>query len=84
MFSWLLQPEVYWFVPGMIWPSASLYSKCTVFTVNICCLQVSAMYKKVLSLILFDFKWHNNVLHFSVTKIFGQSVESGTSEKVLQ
>ena len=26
----------------------------------------------------------NNVLHFSVTKIFVHSVESGTSEKVLQ
>ena len=26
----------------------------------------------------------NNVLHFSVTKIFVQSVESDTSEKVLQ
>ena len=29
--------------------SASLYSKCTVFVVNICYLQVLAMYKKVLS-----------------------------------
>ena len=26
----------------------------------------------------------NNVLHFSVTKIFVPSVESGSSEKVLQ
>ena len=29
--------------------SANLYSKCTAFTVNICYLQVLAMYKKVLS-----------------------------------
>ena len=27
----VLQPEVYWFVPGMIWLSASLYSKCSCF-----------------------------------------------------
>ena len=33
----------------MIWLSASLYSKCTVFTVNLCFLQALAMYKKVLS-----------------------------------
>ena len=45
----VLQPGVYWFVPGMIWLSTSLYSKCTVFTVNICYLQVLVMYKKVLS-----------------------------------
>ena len=45
----VLQPGVYLFVPGMIWLSASLYSKCTVFTVNLCYLQVLAMYKKVLS-----------------------------------
>ena len=44
-----LQPGVYWFVPGLIWLSASLYSKCTVFTVKLCYLQVLAMYKKVLS-----------------------------------
>ena len=50
MFLWcILQPAVYWFVPGMIWLSSSLYSKCTVFTVNICYLQVLAMYKKVAS-----------------------------------
>ena len=45
----VLQPGVFWFVPGMIWLSASLYSKCTVFTVNLCYLKVLAMYKKVLS-----------------------------------
>ena len=45
----VLQPAVYSIVPGMIWLSASLYSKCTIFTVNLCCLQVLAMYKKVLS-----------------------------------
>ena len=33
----------------LIWLSASLYSKCTVFTVNFCYLQVLAMYMKVLS-----------------------------------
>ena len=43
-----LQPGVYWFVPG-IWLSASLYIKCTVFTVNICYLQLLAMYKNVVS-----------------------------------
>ena len=45
----VLQPGVYLFVPDMILLSASLYSKCTVFTVNICYLQVLAMYKKVVS-----------------------------------
>ena len=45
----VLQPRVYWFVPSMIWNSASLYSKCTVFTVNLCYFQVLARYKKVLS-----------------------------------
>ena len=45
----VFQPEVYYFFPGMIWLSASLYSKCTVFTVNICYLQVLAMYKKIVS-----------------------------------
>ena len=44
----VLQTWVY-FVPGMIWLSASLYSKCKVFTVNLCYLQVLAMYEKVLS-----------------------------------
>ena len=44
-----LQPADCWFVPGMIWLSASFYNKCTVFTVNLCYLQVLAMYKKVLS-----------------------------------
>ena len=37
------------FVPGMIRLSASLYSECTVFTVNLCHLQVLSMYMKVLS-----------------------------------
>ena len=32
----------------MIWLSPSLYSKCTVFTVNLCYLKVLAMYKKAL------------------------------------
>ena len=32
----------------MIWLSASLFSKCTLFTVNLCYLQVLAIYKKVL------------------------------------
>ena len=45
----VLQPGVYQFVPVMIWLSASLYSKCTVFRVNIRYLQVLAMYKKVVS-----------------------------------
>ena len=40
-------PDVLQFVPGMICLSVSLYSKCTVFVVNICYLQVLAMYKKV-------------------------------------
>ena len=44
-----LQPALYQFLPGMIWLSASWYSKCTVFTVNPCYLQVLAMYKKVLN-----------------------------------
>ena len=39
----VLQPAVYYFFRG------SLYIKCTVFTVILCCLQVLAMYKKVLS-----------------------------------
>ena len=45
----VVQPGVYSFVAGMIWLSASLYSKYTVFTVNICYLQALAMYNKVLS-----------------------------------
>ena len=45
----VLQPAVYYFVPGMIWLSPILYSKCTVFAVNLCYLQVLAMYKNVLS-----------------------------------
>ena len=48
-FSDVLQTGVYWFVPAMIWLSASFYSKCTVFTVNLCYLQVLAMYKKALN-----------------------------------
>ena len=43
------ESAVYQFDPGMIWLLASLYSKCTVFTVNLCYLQVLTMYKKVLS-----------------------------------
>ena len=35
-------------------------------------------------IILPDFRWHKNALHFSVRKIFAHYVESGTSEKVLQ
>ena len=45
----VLKPGVYWFVPGMIWLSASLYNKCKVFTENLWYLQVLAMYKKILS-----------------------------------
>ena len=45
----VLQPGVYQFVPDMIWLSACLHSKCTVFTINLCYLQVLATYKKVLS-----------------------------------
>ena len=30
------QPAVYWFVPSIIWFSTGLYSKCTVFTINLC------------------------------------------------
>ena len=46
-FGDVLQSRVYYFVPGIISLSASLYSKCTVFLVNICYLQVLAVYKKV-------------------------------------
>ena len=45
----VLQPAVYQFVPGVIWLSATLYSKRTVFTVNLCYLQLLTMSKKVLS-----------------------------------
>ena len=44
----VLQPAVYWFASVIIWLSAILYSECTVFTVNLCYLQILAMYKKVL------------------------------------
>ena len=40
----VLKPGVYWFVPGVTWLSASSYNKYTVFTVNICYLQVLALY----------------------------------------
>ena len=43
------QPAVYYFIPGIMRLSVSLYRKCTVFTVSLCSLQVLAMYKKVLS-----------------------------------
>ena len=43
-----LQPAVHYFVSRMIWLSATLYSKCTVFAVNLCYLQVSYV-QKVLS-----------------------------------
>ena len=43
----VLKPAVYWFARGMIWLSASLHIKCTIFTVSPCFLQVLAMYKKV-------------------------------------
>ena len=45
----VLQPASYYFVPDLIWLSASLYSECTVFTVIFYYLQVLAMYKEVLS-----------------------------------
>ena len=45
----VLQPSFYHFVPGIIWLSAGWYSKCTIFAVNLCYLQVLAMYKKVIS-----------------------------------
>ena len=32
----VLQPVVNWFVPGIMRVSASLYRKCTVFTVSLC------------------------------------------------
>ena len=48
-FGDVLQPELYQFVPGMIWVSASWLSKYIVFTVNLCSLQVWATYKKILS-----------------------------------
>ena len=48
----ILQPAFYQFVPGMIRLSASWYSECTVFTVNLCYLQVLAMYKKVVTYIV--------------------------------
>ena len=48
-FGDVLQPGIYYFVPGMMWLSASLYIKFTVFTVNLCYLQVLAICKKVLS-----------------------------------
>ena len=44
----VLQPPVYWFAPGMVWPSASLYSKYVVLTVNLSYVQVLAIYKKFL------------------------------------
>ena len=43
-FRHVLQPGIYWFVPGMIWLSANLYNKCTVFTVNLCYVQVLAFH----------------------------------------
>ena len=46
----VLQPAVYYFFSGMMWLSASLYSKCTVFTASLCYLQVFDMHKKVLKL----------------------------------
>ena len=48
----ILQPAFYQFVPGMIRLLASWYSECTVFTVNLCYLQVLAMYKKVATYIV--------------------------------
>ena len=46
----VLQPGVYWFVSGMIWLSASLYSKCTVIIYSKSLLFASISYvKKVLS-----------------------------------
>ena len=77
----------------MMWLSASFASKCTVFTVNLYYLQVLAKYKKVLCktksvmdsvfLSVFLYWWFSFDLHFSVTKIFVNSVESGTSEKFI-
>ena len=77
----------------MMWLSASFVSKCTVFTVNLYYLQVLAKYKKVLCktksvmdsvfLSVFLYWWFSFDLHFSVTKIFVNSVESGTSEKFI-
>ena len=81
----------------MMWLSASLYSKCTVFTVNLCYLQVYKLNEvnhgqKCFS-VLVVFLWPiiysilsdtNNVLHSSVKKKFVHSAESSTSEKVLQ
>ena len=40
----LLQPAVKQFVPGMTWLSAGLHSKCSIFRLNVCHLQVLAMY----------------------------------------
>ena len=60
----------------------SIYSKSLLFA-SISYLQESFKFS-------FDLQYYlilggtNNVLHFSVTKIFVHSVESGTSEKVLQ
>ena len=44
----VLQPAVSQYVSGMIWLSASLCHLCTVCTVNVCHLQVLAMFKKTL------------------------------------
>ena len=46
----VLQPAFYQFVPGMILLLESWYSKCKVFIVNPCYLQLLATCKKVLSL----------------------------------
>ena len=45
----VLQPAFYQFVSGMIWLSASWYSKRTIITVNLYWLPVVVMYKKVLT-----------------------------------
>ena len=45
----VLQLAVSQVVPGVIWLSASLYSKCTVCTVVVCHLQILALHKKILS-----------------------------------
>ena len=104
MFSWCITTSSLSICPWHDMAPSSLYSKCTVFTINLCYLEVLAICKKVLSWtnsimdksvflywwLSFDLQYYlilgstNNVLHFSVTNVFVHSVESGTSEKVLQ
>ena len=94
----VLQTTVYLFVPGMVWLSASLYSiysKPLLFT-NISYVQESFKLNEINYKSDFLYWWFSytyNIIwfmwykyctvHYGM-KIFLNSVESGTSEKVLQ